>query len=291
MIVDSCLNEARKNAVALDYLNQLDVDIETQVKLVVVTHWHDDHIRGSAQIVRSAKAARFVCSAALRCTEFFTLVCAGRKASLVEQMSGIAEFSDILVALDRRSDERNLAGPDEWAQEGTRLYYHPMKECPVTVWALSPSAQTITDAKIALARLLPSIGPCPGRLPNPGPNDISTAVLVHTGTTNFLLGSDLEVGNSSSRGWRRILNSGLPELSPPSSVYKIPHHGSENADLAEVWSGLLIADPFAAATPYARGVKPLPSESDVLRLKGRTGKLYITAWPPTKASPNTSASC
>jgi hypothetical protein len=286
MIVDSCMNEAGDCAVALDYLRGLDVDVGKQVTLLVVTHWHDDHIRGFAQIVRAARSARFACSAALNCGEFFTLVSCNQRPPLVEQLSGVTEFSEILDSFARRKGQRNTSGPDAWAQHGNRLYHRARKESAVTVWALSPSAQTCTDAKISLARLMPGLGPPRGRLPNPGPNDLSTALLVHTANVHILLGSDLEAGKSEARGWRAIVNSSIPELNLPSSIYKVPHHGSVNADVDEVWTQLLIDDPLAVLTPYARGAKPLPSESDVVRLKRRTNNLFCTAWPPTK-SPDT----
>lgn len=286
MVVDSCLNHSGETAVALEYLTGLNVDIEKRVALVVVTHWHDDHIRGCAQIVRKASSAKFVCSAALKCEEFFTLVSWDKRTHLVDHLSGVTEFSEILDSLARRKKTRRYSGPDEWAQHGSRLYHRPTGTSPITVWALSPSASTCTEAMVSLAKLLPSHGPPRGRLPNPGPNELSAVLLVHTGAMQILLGSDLEVGKNEQRGWRAIIDSAIPELKSPSSVYKISHHGSENADTIEIWTQLLIDDPYAVLTPYARGVKPLPSEADIARLKGKTSHLFCTAWPPTK-SPDT----
>src|SRR6516225_10111580 len=74
MVVDSCMNEARDKAVALDYLEQLGIDVASQFKLIVVTHWHDDHIRGISQLLGVARSAIFACSAALNNEEFMTLV-------------------------------------------------------------------------------------------------------------------------------------------------------------------------------------------------------------------------
>ena len=64
IVVDSCLNRQSGRPVALDYLRSLGVDVASQVRLVVATHWHDDHIRGIAEILRAAESARFVNSAA-----------------------------------------------------------------------------------------------------------------------------------------------------------------------------------------------------------------------------------
>ena len=45
VIVDSCLNKDKSPPV-LEYLRALGQDPAQVVKLVVATHWHDDHIGG-----------------------------------------------------------------------------------------------------------------------------------------------------------------------------------------------------------------------------------------------------
>ena len=64
--------------------------------------------------------------------------------------------------------------------------------------------------------------------------------------------------------------------STPGLVFKVPHHGSENADSPDVWEKLLIQDPFAVVTPFTGGQVRLPGDSDLERLSGRTSKLYCT---------------
>ena len=50
MIVDSCLARSTKEPAALDYLQEIGVDVSANVRFVVSTHWHDDHIRGLAKV-------------------------------------------------------------------------------------------------------------------------------------------------------------------------------------------------------------------------------------------------
>jgi len=64
IVVDSCIDRTSGHPAALDYLRTLRVDVASQVKLVVATHWHDDHIRGLGKILEAAESARFVNSAA-----------------------------------------------------------------------------------------------------------------------------------------------------------------------------------------------------------------------------------
>lgn len=96
MIVDSCLGEQRDKPIALEYLELLGVDVSSQVKVVLVTHWHDDHIRGVSDIVREASLARFACSAAVNSEAFFSLIGADRVIKLVGHTSGITEFAEVL---------------------------------------------------------------------------------------------------------------------------------------------------------------------------------------------------
>src|SRR5258708_2355547 len=70
MVIDSCIYRITRTPVAIDYLRALGVDIATSVKLVVVTHWHDDHMRGASALLAVASGARFVCSAALKSDDF-----------------------------------------------------------------------------------------------------------------------------------------------------------------------------------------------------------------------------
>lgn len=281
MVVDSCKGLDAKRSVALEYLEGMGVDVENQIKLIVVTHWHDDHIRGIAQLVRHAGSARFACSAALRCEEFLKLVAADRDISLVEHSSGVSEFSDVLDVLSNRANGKYATGPDHWAAEGSRLYSDPERD--VEVWALSPSAQTITDSKGAMSALLPVPGEAIRRFYQPGPNDLSVVIMVLAPGIQLLLGADLERGLDEKRGWHAVINSNIIPKHP-CHVYKVAHHGSIGADMDAIWMKMLVDKPYAVISPYARGIKPLPSSDDVRRMQHHTNHIYCTA-PPTTSPP------
>jgi beta-lactamase superfamily II metal-dependent hydrolase len=278
MIVDSCWNATRDRAIALDYLDSLGVEVATQVKLVVVTHWHDDHIRGMGDIVEAAPSARFACSAALLSKEFFALVAADDHIKLVEHSSGVSEFARVLDILRQRADGGRSIGPDFWAAEGMRLY---SGHDDLEIHALSPSSHTITDSKGQFAKLAPSLNEVIRRFPSIRPNDSSVALLVKAAGFNLLLGADLEEGADERRGWKAVIRS---EVRPQvmSNAYKVAHHGSPNADLDGIWTDLLTDDSRALITPYARGRKPLPSAADVRRIKSRASHVYCSTWPTTQ---------
>ena len=83
-IIDSCLDSDGRPG-ALRYLDDIGVDPAENVVLIVASHWHDDHIRGLANLLQLCPRARFCCAAALCRKEFLGYVGAleGRHMSSV----------------------------------------------------------------------------------------------------------------------------------------------------------------------------------------------------------------
>ena len=100
---------------------------------------------------------------------------------------------------------------------------------------------------------------------------LPTVLLVVLEDVVILLGADLE-----GKGWLEILEE---EQRPndKASVFKIPHHGSEDAHVERVWTDMLQKEPIAALTPWRRGGRSLPTEDDVRRILSLTSKAYVTA--------------
>ena len=96
-------------------------------------------------------------------------------------------------------------------------------------------------------------------------------LLVGFNNTSVLLGSDLE-----NPGWNVILNSPVRSQGR-SAVFKVPHHGSRNADLPEVWENILEPEPYSILTPWRRGGNSLPKSDDVSRILLHTTRAYSTA--------------
>jgi hypothetical protein len=73
-----------------------------------------------------------------------------------------------------------------------------------------------------------------------------------------------------------IINSPLRPAGK-ASLFKIPHHGSENAHTSGVWSEMLLQNPYAVLTPYENGDTKLPTKKDVERVCSYTTNAYSTA--------------
>ena len=54
LLFDSCINPSDNKPAGLSYLEAIGVSVEDSVKLVVATHWDDDHIAGLARVVEKA---------------------------------------------------------------------------------------------------------------------------------------------------------------------------------------------------------------------------------------------
>lgn len=149
LVVDACIDRKSRRPPALDYLDRLEVDAAEAVKLIVASHWHDDHVRGLAQIVERCSQARFCLSEAMTSMEFLTLVNA-YQYPVTETGTGCGELSKVLRILQQRKPtpvpKSVLADMCLWSaplRDGTTC----------KVYALSPSQAANLLAKRELGSL------------------------------------------------------------------------------------------------------------------------------------------
>ena len=192
IIVDSCVDDDG-NPAALSYLNQIGVDVGRSVRVIVVTHWHDDHIRGIAKVISSCPKAYFVCPAAFRQEEFLTLVAAYADGAMMLQ-AGTKEIGKALALVNERGTTARLASEN-------RLL---LRRRGCQLWALSPSDEAIRLALTHLADQLPRPMESKAAVPAPTPNHLSVALLAQLEGTAVLLGGDVLRFNDRKRGWLRI---------------------------------------------------------------------------------------
>jgi len=261
ILVDSCVGEGGTPRV-LQYLESIGVDPAEAVGLIVATHWHDDHIRGIANLVEVCSQATFCCASALCEKEFLTVADAleRRRPSFIS--SGLREIHNVISRLMQTRSSPKLALADR------RLFVQGNCE----IWSLSPSDQAFQRFLRSISGLVTNRG---GRgemrVPDLSPNKVAIALWVRVDDVTMLLGSDLE-----KRGWTEILQS-RQRPTAKASVFKIPHHGSESADAPEVWEHMLDFDPTAVLTPWRRGGRAVPNQREVELILSRTSKAYVTA--------------
>lgn len=277
IIVDSCIDPMTKNPAALQYLQQIGVNPEDAVKLVVASHWHDDHIRGLSQIYEACRSAEFVMSDALTAKEFLVLSeCIGAN-SMIEGGAGIEEFHKIFQIINESSKKTTSRQykPPITASENQCIWASSYETSRVT--SLSPSSHSKIQSFREIATLLPKVNePKKWLVPSlPNANHVAVVLWVEVADVTILLGADLEEVGHPCKGWSAIVNSNKRPKGK-AHIFKIPHHGSETGDLPNVWGEMLVEDPIAVCSPYSRG-KSLPTKSDITRISSRTENAYITS--------------
>lgn len=268
-VVDSCFGRGRTEPVAVDYLRSFNNNALANVRLVVATHWHDDHIGGMASLLSQAPHAEFCCSMALQHREFTTLVSAA--PATIAGRSGVEEFAAILNELETRGRRAPI-----FAVENKLLLARsgPGRSFPITLESLSPSDPTIRLALTEIGKFLPQVGKPQRRIVNQTPNHTSVVIWVKAGSVRALLGADLEHTARADQGWTAVLACHRDQ--DAAHFFKVPHHGSPTSDNADVWEQMLEENPVAVVTPFAGGSVRLPQDSDLKRLSRRTPILYCT---------------
>ena len=172
------------------------------------------------------------------------------------------------ILAKRHGGSKNINA--HWAISNRTLY----QKAVTKVTALSPSNVMFSRSLQELAQYLPTVGQTIRKAVPKNPNDISVVVLVEFGDIYALLGADLEIGSTNLTGWKAILNSSV-RPNKKAQIFKIPHHGSDDAHDDEVWTQLLEPNPVATLTPFKRS--HLPTVGDVNRIKKLAGLAYCTA--------------
>jgi hypothetical protein len=274
-VVDSCFPRDFQEPVALEYLKSFQNDAASRIRLVVATHWHDDHVRGLSGILRASPQARFACSAALKTEIFMRLVAQSELA--LSGRSGVEEFASIYKLLLERADQSmpsDLVCPMYASENRQLLSLHGLERVfPIRLTSLSPADGAITLAYRQIAKLIPSAGDPQRRILSQDPNHTSIAMWVEAGLRHVLLGADLENTERPGDGWIAVVSSF--QQTGRAAIFKVPHHGSANGHCDEVWEKLLTQDPIAVVTPFP-GAVALPKKSDVTRLCSLTSEVYCT---------------
>ncbi len=275
LVVDACIDRKSRQPPVLTYLDQLGVDATEAVKLIVASHWHDDHVRGLARIVERCSQAHFCLPEAMTSMEFLTLVNAYQHP-VTETGSGGDELFKVLRVLQRR---KPIPTP-RYVLADMCLWSAPLHDgTTCKVYALSPSQAANLLAKREIGALLQE-GNERRRLFVRGPNHVAVVLWVEIGRLRILLGSDLEKTANPNMGWSVILAESTC-TDGQASLFKVPHHGSETGHCGAVWEKLLSPRPVALLTPFSKN--RLPRQTDKDRICGLTDKAYITKFQRPKS--------
>ena len=88
MLIDSCIDPDGNNPASELYLDRIGVKPE-QVRAIIASHWHDDHVRGISQLATKYSTADFMVSAIFNNKEALAFLSAYNS----ESSSGLAKGS------------------------------------------------------------------------------------------------------------------------------------------------------------------------------------------------------
>ncbi|QZT35652.1 MBL fold metallo-hydrolase [Halosquirtibacter xylanolyticus] len=279
VVIDSCKNPNTKKSLPLEYLEERGVNLEEDVKLIICTHWHEDHIRGLSDLYEKCESAILSFAHASDRTKFLQLVGLDHNKTKNEETAcSTEELNACLKILASRK------GTMRKASEDRVLLSNNSNGINFKVISLSPSDYIMSEFDEEISTLITDYGVNNRKIINHTPNDKSVAILVKINDQRIILGSDLEVNADKRKGWKCIINNSQT-LDGKSNVFKIPHHGSDTGYNKEVWDVLMDENTVIKLSPYSKN-KKLPKSDMINTFLGHSDRLYITSIPTlSKAKP------
>lgn len=271
IVVDSCIDPISKNSLPLQYLENIGVNIDTEVVLILCTHWHDDHILGISQILEKCSQSKFSFAKANDKTKFLRMVANDYEKSFKGTTnSSTKEFNKCLEILEDRKSNPIMSYPDRI------LFSISINGFINQVVSLSPSDTAIHNFDLEISTLITEFGKSNRRIVPLSPNFNSVALFLKLGHHRAMLGGDLEVSTSDNTiGWDDVVNNSQ-SIDQRSSFFKIPHHGSANAYHEKLWDKMLSERTKSGITPWNIGSK-LPTSEMIEIYKNKSVELYMTS--------------
>lgn len=139
-VVDSCTNPVNGECVALSYFDDIEVNVAEQLRYVVCTHWHEDHIMGLSKLLEACSDKTV-----------FALSCADDREKFIYEMMEKFKYtgrSRKLMELRNSINQANEKGIKiKRVQQDQLIFNKNGTEC----FALSPSSIEIDKFNKELA--------------------------------------------------------------------------------------------------------------------------------------------
>ena len=268
VLVDSCRNKDGHSA-SLEYLNTIGIN-KDRVLFIIVSHWHDDHIKGITNLVRHFDKATIICSSLIS-ERYFLALTEQLKNLGTRNGSGLREIRNC-VDVGLNENRLKFFGENQCIFNSKTSNIDLGKA--VKIHALSPSSGGVTEE---LSKLLKTfeVG-AKAYVPSKKENHASIAIHISTDDFSVLLGSDLETYPSEKFGWKAVVKNNTV-VESKCDLFKIPHHGSLGAYCAEVWTQFVSDAPISILTPFKKGSCVLPTTEGIDQIKIDSHSVYITS--------------
>ena len=265
-LVDSCLEPESKLPASHNYLQRLGVGAN-QIKAIVASHWHDDHVRGISELADLYPDADFLMSTALNSAEAVAFLSAHNDSAAPGLTRGANEIYKVLKKRDNVFHVHQRSSILELTANSRNI----------RVTALSPVPAAFAQSIVHFAQYLPDKkgGSPVNHAPELKPNLEAIAIHIDFDGDAALLGSDLE--DHHSCGWTAVVSDAWCTARRPGSAYKVAHHGSRTGEQAEIWTTLLEQGPSISMTPFNLGSVKLPTDEDRVRIRSKSDDAYISS--------------
>ena len=268
VIIDSCRPNGQKDKSAAQiYLDEMGVAPDC-VKHIIISHWHDDHIRGMYGLVDYYDKSAIWVSNIIYNEKVVEFVAGYGNSVPSIGAYGTRELWAILRYMTSAAGKLR----SKFISDNTEVLDRIGGE--VRLKALSP---TFNDELAWMSRIFHLFdqfkkGFLDLKLEHK-PNHESVVMKLDLEKGGALLGSDMEI--HSNGGWLDVVRA--HPGSRRSNLYKVAHHGSKTGHLESVWTDLLTDDVISIITPFELGRVFLPTEDDVVRIKSKSRKAFITS--------------
>lgn len=283
IIVDSCKAEGK--VLPLEYLHGLGVNCKEQVKTVVCTHWHRDHILGLPEILNECENARFCLAPVGDFKGYLNVVL--KLAGIDPLGSNIwTVLNNCLTALETHNQRTPhlLTHNERFAHDGSK-----------EIFVIGPSDEMYNRFHSSLLKVDPN-KPIEKDVENMEGNLCSLALSIHYNGQKAIIGGDMEVGRYTQDRYNyQLCEAGCPKHEEcgwcdaiaegnvfadekPYHFINLPHHSSASAYCPKMWAdGMVEEGPIATTTVFrcAKG-EDLPTSEMLMLYKKKCKELYIT---------------
>lgn len=284
IIIDSC--KSGDEVLPLEYLRRIGVDCKEQVKMVICTHWHWDHIQGMSEILNECVKAKFYLAPVGDFKGYLDVVL--KLAGIDPLGSNIwNELNNCLDAL-----YSNNQRTPRLLTHNERIVHFESKE----MFAIGPSDEMCNRFHVSLLKIDP-FKPQKSDIESLEGNLCSLALSINYKGQKALIGGDMEVGrvredkykyhlcrdkchSHENCGWCEAISDGnVFADEKPYHFINLPHHSSSSSFCPKMWEeGMAAGGPIATTTVFkcARG-EALPTREMLELYRNKCKELYITS--------------
>ena len=249
-LVDCFKNPVTNNPIVIDYFNAIN-ELPEKINIIVVTHWHKDHISGISDVIPLANSnVKIVLNPIVKENDFNKFIFLNG--------SSTNEFRKIYEYIKQHPQSLCYSGQNKQLCKTKCSYINTLSPQDFEIFSYIDNL----NRKLITNKVYYDI---------PDNNCLSIVLLFRYKKQGILLGSDMVNNSDTNLGWNGIINN---YTDIKSNIFKIPHHGSITGHNDKIWTNLLQDCPTSILTTFNKGSK-LPTDEDIQRIKNLSEKLYI----------------